>query len=577
MARLTLLLRIGSTIMVLCMTAYGQTNEPARGRLKISVTPSEAYTFLDGQAIGHSSQSLKLNAGTHHVMIANYGYKFLEQDVSITAGKTTSVAVALEQSGAPVPGPKGSIQLELGRLSLTNAGVYAVLLTGKDPRYFVGHIDEFNNYIINKQQLFVPPGTYQLTVRNLDRDVWSGPVSVEANQRVIVNISNGNQRKVNWPSTAKLDEALPRFKAGTATASVVIAPVSGAITATPTQIRCGQQSLLAWSSAETIDADISGMSPVPTSGERTVSPARTTEYQLTATGPGGVVHSKTAVEVDSSVGTDVSTSPAEVRYRRIGDKVIEQDPVTLTWSSSNANAASISSVGSVDTSGSQTLMPTPKQDANGTVDETAEYTLTATNPCGGTGTKTASVHITGSIEPIPSVALQSVFYPTAYPTRQNPVDGLLKSQKEQLDALAAGFAKYLEYDPQAKMEITAHTDPRGGVTYNQALSLRRAELVRQYLVTQGVAAERIETTAVGEKRPLSNEEMKTLMSENPSPAPPERTRNVKTSRLAYGRRVDILLDPTKQESSRYFPNSANDSHILWQRPMPPLKAVKGDE
>jgi len=577
MSKLASLLQIAGATVLVCMAAYGQAREPQSGRLKITVSPAQAYTFLDGQAIGHSNLSLKVNEGTHHVMVANYGYKFFEQDVSVTPGQTTSINVSLDAAGADVAGPKGSIQLELGKLFLTNAGTYAVLLTGTNPKYFVGHVDEFNNYIINKQQLFVPPGTYQVTVRRLDKDVWSGSVGVEADERVIVDISSGKQTKKHWPSDAELAKAMPRFKAGVSTASVVVAPVSGTISATPARINCGQQSLLAWSSEDAIDADISGMSPVPTSGQRTVSPVQTTDYELTAMGPGGVTHSKTAVEVNTAVGADMSASPAEVRYRRIGDKVIQQDPTTLTWSSSNASSADVSSIGSVGTSGSQTVMPVPRQTTDGTVDETADYTLTANNSCGGSGAKTASVHITGSIEPIPAVTLQSVFYPTAYPTKHNPDDGLLKSQKEELSSLAASFTKYLEYDPNAKIAIAAHTDVRGDHQYNQMLSLRRADLVKQYLVSQGIAEERIDTSALGKKEPLSKSEVTTLMAQNPEPAPAERIRNKATTHLAYERRVDIVLDPTKQESTRYFPNAASDSHIIWQRPMPPLKVVKDHE
>src|SRR2546429_6672576 len=57
-----------------------------------------------------------------------------------------------------------------------------------------------------------------------------------------------------------------------------------------------QNTQLAWTSSETVEADMSGFSPVPTSGERTVSPRQTTVYELTATGPGGVTKPNTTVE-----------------------------------------------------------------------------------------------------------------------------------------------------------------------------------------------------------------------------------------------------------------------------------------
>ena len=59
--------------------------------------------------------------------------------------------------------------------------------------------------------------------------------------------------------------------------------------------------------------------------------------------------------------------------------------------------------------------PNPKKTDLGPVDETNTYTLNATNVCGGSTTQTAAVHITGSIEPVPTVVLYSIFYPTDYP------------------------------------------------------------------------------------------------------------------------------------------------------------------
>ena len=94
-------------------------------------------------------------------------------------------------------------------------------------------------------------------------------------------------------------------------------------------------------------------------------------------------------------------------------------------------------VGRVDPSGSQTVKGEPKKTDVGPVDESMTYTLSATNVCGGSATQTAAIHITGSIEPIPEVVLQSVFYPTDYPDEKHPEVGLVKSQQLDLATLAA--------------------------------------------------------------------------------------------------------------------------------------------
>src|SRR5882724_1865464 len=398
------------------------------GKLKISVHPKQAYTFIDGKAIGPGNQKIKLDVGTHHLVVANYGFKFAERDISIDSHQTLPLDIQLEPVGGEVPGPRGRIQIEVGR---RRAGDAAILMNGKKPHYFVGHVDEFNNDIIKHQELVVPPGTHELTVTRYGKELWSGSVTVGADQRVILNISNGKQVTKAWPrGSSKLSAAVPRFHAGIASATVVVAPVAGAVSVNPAKIDCNQNTLLAWTSGETIDADMSGMSPVPTTGERIISPRQTTAYELTATGPGGVTKPSTTVEVNAVVQSSLKASPSEVRYRRIGDKVLEQGSTALSWSSSNANAASLGALGTVDASGTKSLTLSPTQTANGPVDEEFNYTLTATNICGGSDTKTVAVHLKGSIEPIPAVLLRSVFFPTDYPTKKNPEVGLVRSQQE---------------------------------------------------------------------------------------------------------------------------------------------------
>jgi PEGA domain-containing protein/OmpA family protein len=557
--------------MLMSMAVFAQ--EPNPGKLQITVSPKQAYTFVDGNALGPGNRTIKLAPGNHHLIVANYGYKFFEQDVSIDSSKTIPVNITLEPAGAEVKGPWGRIQIEEG---ISNADA-AVLLNGKRPAYFVGHVDEFDNEIIWPQELVVPPGTHQVTVTRYGQEIWSGMVPVLPNQRVIVYVSNGKQKTKDWSRGEKFGGGVGRFKAGIASATIAIAPVSGSVSANPAKINCGEPSQLVWKSAETIDADMSGMSPVPTTGEKIVSPKQTTTYEFTATGPGGVTKSSTTLEVNPVVQSSIAASPAEIRYRRIGDKVIEQGSTTLNWSSSNSDAASLAPLGSVAPSGTKSVNPVPAQTANGPVDQDFQYTLTATNVCGGSDTKTVAVHIKGSIEPIPAVLLKSVFYPTDYPDKPNPSLGLLASQQETLKTVAAGFIKYLEYDPEAKLSLRAHADPRGPVKFNESLALRRGELTKQFLVSQGIAADKIEVTAVGKEEPLDAKVIAQLEVQNPNPAPEARAAQKSTTDLAYQRRVDIVLSPVKAESARFYPNSAADSKVLWQRPKPPRSVVEKNE
>lgn len=550
--------------------ALAQNSKP--GKLKIKVSPKQAYTFVDGKAIGPGSRTIKLDVGTHHLIVANYGYKFAEQDVSIDPEHTLPLDIKLEAAGAEVPGPRGRIQIEVG---MRRAGDAAVLLNGNKPQYFVGHVDEFNNNIIKHQELIVPPGRHELYVTRYGKELWSGVITVGADQRVIVDISNGKQRTKDWPRGSKeLTAGVQRFKAGTASATVAIAPVSGSVTANPQNINCSQPTQLAWTSSETVEADMSGLSPVPTSGERTVSPRQTTVYELTATGPGGVTKPSTTVNVNTTVQSSLSASPTEVNYRRIGDKVVQPANTTLNWSSTNADAASLDPLGSVDPTGSKSVALTPTQAGNGPVDEEVKYTLNATNVCGGADSKTASVRLKGSIEPVPAVLLNSIFFPTDYPTRQFPALGLVRSQQETLTSLADGFKKYLEYDPDAKLSVSAYADQRGPNKHNQSLSDRRAERVRDFLVSQGIAAEKIDTTAHGDTNQLDKATVIDLQTRNPNQPPETRIKNFKATWLAYNRRVDIILLPTNAASEKFYPNNAADSQVIWQRPKPPRSVVE---
>jgi OOP family OmpA-OmpF porin len=50
--------------------------------------------------------------------------------------------------------------------------------------------------------------------------------------------------------------------------------------------------------------------------------------------------------------------------------------------------------------------------------------------------------------------------------------------------------------------VTGHTDPIGTQAYNQKLSERRADAVRNYLVSKGVAKDKIETLGMGKTQPI---------------------------------------------------------------------------
>jgi len=58
--------------------------------------------------------------------------------------------------------------------------------------------------------------------------------------------------------------------------------------------------------------------------------------------------------------------------------------------------------------------------------------------------------------------------------------------------------------------VTGHTDRLGTDAYNEKLSVRRADVVRDYLVSKGVPKDKIETIGMGEKQPLVQCDQKNL-------------------------------------------------------------------
>lgn len=61
----------------------------------------------------------------------------------------------------------------------------------------------------------------------------------------------------------------------------------------------------------------------------------------------------------------------------------------------------------------------------------------------------------------------------------------------------------MKQQPELKVEIQGHTDISGTHAYNMSLSQRRADAVKAYLVSKGIAAERMITKGYGPDRPIA--------------------------------------------------------------------------
>jgi outer membrane protein OmpA-like peptidoglycan-associated protein len=166
------------------------------------------------------------------------------------------------------------------------------------------------------------------------------------------------------------------------------------------------------------------------------------------------------------------------------------------------------------------------------------------------------------------LVLYSIYFPTDQPRVAKPDGGLLVSQQQILMSLAEDFTKYLQTKPDAHLTLEGHADQRGSVEYNQALSERRVQRTKRFLIEHGVPAADLETKAFGEQKNMDEGQVREAVERNPALTPERREKvlaHMKTILLASNRRVDITLSTTGQRSTREFPFNAPDSSILIER------------
>jgi outer membrane protein OmpA-like peptidoglycan-associated protein len=177
------------------------------------------------------------------------------------------------------------------------------------------------------------------------------------------------------------------------------------------------------------------------------------------------------------------------------------------------------------------------------------------------------------------LALHSVFFPTNLPTTANPKGGLVASQERTLTTLASDFKKYLEFKPEAHLTLTGHADVRGSAAFNQALSERRVERTKAFLVEKGVPEAKIETLGHGSQENLTAAQVNELVEENPDLSAAERSKVLSDLGFivwAQNRRVDVTLSTTGEQSVRLYPFNAADSlTLIGKKTAAPVKKAAG--
>jgi len=236
-------------------------------------------------------------------------------------------------------------------------------------------------------------------------------------------------------------------------------------------------------------------------------------------------------------------------------------PLTYSYTASNGTVSGSGTTATYSSTGAQTG---PVQITCNVADDkghnaTANTSLNIQPPPPPPGPSPEQIRLEARL------ALHSVFFPTALPTERHPEGGLLDSQQATLQTLATDFKAYLQIKPDAHITLTGHADPRGSDEFNQKLTERRVNRVKQYLVEQGVPDSAVAVNAVGESQQLSKDEVKALVDQNTELTDKEKKntlRRLNVIYLAQNRRVDVTLTNTGQQSVQLYPFNAKDAATL---------------
>lgn len=111
-----------------------------------------------------------------------------------------------------------------------------------------------------------------------------------------------------------------------------------------------------------------------------------------------------------------------------------------------------------------------------------------------TGAKNITLPVTGTVKELPQpgdVILRIVHFDTNYYI-------LSDSDKALLDEVAVS----LKQNPTVKLQVQGHTDNTGNETINQPLGVNRAKVVKEYLVSKGIDASRLEVKGFSDTKPV---------------------------------------------------------------------------
>jgi peptidoglycan-associated lipoprotein len=168
---------------------------------------------------------------------------------------------------------------------------------------------------------------------------------------------------------------------------------------------------------------------------------------------------------------------------------------TLSWRTTDATEVTIDGgIGTVEAMGSRTLSPAVS----------TTYRARATGP-GGAADAEARITVSEEVAPVTpntprrlndaeffSAYIKDAFFDyDSYTLRDDATQALTES------------ARLLKERTGIRITIEGHCDERGSEAYNIALGAKRANVARDFLVSLGIEASRIDTISYGEEKPFT--------------------------------------------------------------------------
>jgi len=180
------------------------------------------------------------------------------------------------------------------------------------------------------------------------------------------------------------------------------------------------------------------------------------------------------------------------------------ESATLSWNSTDATQLTIApEVRAVTAQGTTKVPPS----------DSATYTITATGP-GGSVSATASVNVNAPPPPPPPPPQPSLDELFLKEVRDAYFDYDKADIRPEARAALSKTADFLKNYPQLKVAIEGHCDERGSTEYNLGLGDRRANAVKQYIVSLGVPADRLSTVSFGKEKPFCTESNESCWQQN---------------------------------------------------------------